>query len=75
MDWHIREPKLYWKADNAERDLMEIVKYDSKIFTEPTKDVKFLMDDSVLTAEPGASGGVALGYYYFQHKPVNLGFR
>ncbi len=31
-------------------------------YLHPTKDEKFLMDDSVLTAEPGASGGVALGF-------------
>ena len=31
-------------------------------YLHPTKDPKFLADDSVLTAEPGSSGGVALGF-------------
>ena len=30
-------------------------------FLHPTKSVKFLQDDSVLVAEPGASGGITLG--------------
>ena len=31
-------------------------------YLHPSKNEKFLYDDSVLTAEPGASGGVALGF-------------
>jgi hypothetical protein len=31
-------------------------------YLHPTKSPKFLQDDSVLSAEPGASGGVALGF-------------
>lgn len=31
-------------------------------YLHPTKNPKFLADDSILTAEPGASGGVALGF-------------
>lgn len=31
-------------------------------FLHPTKDMRFLQNDSILTAEPGASGGVALGF-------------
>jgi len=31
-------------------------------YLHPTKSEKFLQDDSILTAEPGASGGVALGF-------------
>jgi hypothetical protein len=31
-------------------------------YLHPSKSTKFLHDDSVLTAEPGASGGVALGF-------------
>jgi len=31
-------------------------------YLHPSKNSKFLSDDSVLTAEPGASGGVALGF-------------
>src|SRR6476660_6143861 len=31
-------------------------------YLHPSKNERFLQDDSVLTAEPGASGGVALGF-------------
>jgi len=31
-------------------------------YLHPSKNPKFIQDDSVLTAEPGASGGVALGF-------------
>src|SRR3954464_6907035 len=31
-------------------------------YLHPSKNERFLYDDSVLTAEPGASGGVALGF-------------
>ncbi|WP_158638385.1 type IX secretion/gliding motility protein PorT/SprT [Panacibacter ginsenosidivorans] len=31
-------------------------------YLHPSKSYKFLQDDSILTAEPGASGGVALGF-------------
>ena len=31
-------------------------------YLHPSKSYKFIQDDSVLTAEPGASGGVALGF-------------
>lgn len=31
-------------------------------YLHPTKNYKFIQDDSILTAEPGASGGVALGF-------------
>src|SRR5437764_12194619 len=31
-------------------------------YLHPSKNEKFLYDDSVLTAEPGSSGGVALGF-------------
>lgn len=31
-------------------------------YLHPTKDMRFLQNDSILTAEPGASGGVALGF-------------
>src|SRR5437868_8195680 len=31
-------------------------------YLHPSKSYKFLQDDSILTAEPGSSGGVALGF-------------
>ncbi|CAN5640530.1 hypothetical protein BH10BAC2_BH10BAC2_29430 [soil metagenome] len=31
-------------------------------YLHPSKNYKFIQDDSILTAEPGASGGVALGF-------------
>ncbi|MEP6847055.1 MAG: hypothetical protein ABI861_13675 [Panacibacter sp.] len=31
-------------------------------YLHPSKSYKFIQDDSILTAEPGASGGVALGF-------------
>src|SRR4051812_14486812 len=31
-------------------------------YLHPSKDKRFLANDSILTAEPGASGGVALGF-------------
>src|SRR5215471_20288524 len=31
-------------------------------YLHPSKNPKFLQDDSILSAEPGASGGVALGF-------------
>src|SRR4249920_875798 len=31
-------------------------------YLHPSKSYKFIQDDSILSAEPGASGGVALGF-------------
>jgi len=44
-------------------------------YLHPSKDKKFLRDDSVLSAEPGASGGVALGFLATLHLNNRWEFR
>jgi Outer membrane protein beta-barrel domain len=44
-------------------------------YLHPSKNERFLQDDSVLTAEPGASGGVALGFLATMHLNKRWEFR
>jgi len=44
-------------------------------YLHPSKDPKFLQDDSILSAEPGASGGVALGFLATFHLNQRWEFR
>lgn len=44
-------------------------------YLHPSKDKRFLRDDSVLSAEPGASGGVALGFLATLHLNNRWEFR
>jgi len=44
-------------------------------YLHPSKDKRFLRDDSVLSAEPGASGGVALGFLATLHLNQRWEFR
>jgi hypothetical protein len=44
-------------------------------YLHPSKNKKFLKDDSVLSAEPGASGGVALGFLATMHLTQRWEFR
>jgi hypothetical protein len=44
-------------------------------YLHPSKDKRFLRDDSILSAEPGASGGVALGFLATLHLNNRWEFR
>jgi hypothetical protein len=44
-------------------------------YLHPSKNPRFLEDDSILTAEPGSSGGVALGFLATRHLSKRWEFR